>query len=58
MVNSQEDERARVAQELHDGIIQVLVSTLTFLEIAQLQLGNSARNQPTDNKSDTPQQDV
>ena len=26
VVNSQEDERVRVAQELHDGIIQVLVS--------------------------------
>ena len=58
VVNSQEEERARVAQELHDGIIQVLVSSKFFLETAQLQLGNSARNQPTDNKPDTPQPDV
>lgn len=50
VVNSQEDERVRVAQELHDGIIQVLVSAKFFLETAQLQLGNSVRdcNQRTD----------
>ena len=41
VVNSQEDERVRVAQELHDGIIQVLVSAKFFIETAQLQQGNS-----------------
>ena len=43
VVSSQEDERVRVAQELHDGIIQVLVSAKFFIETAQLQLNNSAR---------------
>lgn len=43
VVNSQEEERVRVAQELHDGIIQVLVSAKFFIETAQLQLHNSAR---------------
>ena len=42
VVNSQEDERVRVAQELHDGIIQVLVSAKFFIETAQLQLNNTA----------------
>ena len=41
VVHSQEDERARIARELHDGIIQVLVSSKFFLETAQLQLDNS-----------------
>lgn len=44
VVNSQEEERVRVAQELHDGIIQVLVSAKFFIETAQLQLHNSARD--------------
>jgi two-component system NarL family sensor kinase len=38
VVHSQEEERVRVAQELHDGIIQVLVSSKFFLETAQLQI--------------------
>jgi two-component system NarL family sensor kinase len=38
VVHSQEEERARVARELHDGIIQVLVSSKFLLETAQLQL--------------------
>ena len=48
VVSSQEDERARVARELHDGIIQVLVSSKFFLETAQLQLGNNARDHQAD----------
>ena len=40
VVHSQEEERARVARELHDGIIQVLVSSKFLLETAQLQLEN------------------
>lgn len=38
VVRSQEEERVRVARELHDGIVQVLVSSKFFLETAQLQL--------------------
>lgn len=38
VVHSQEEERVRVARELHDGIVQVLVSSKFFLETAQLQL--------------------
>ncbi|MCO5396845.1 cache domain-containing protein [Ralstonia soli] len=34
VVKSQEDERARVSRELHDGISQVLVSTKLLLETA------------------------
>ena len=48
VVNSQEEERVRVAQELHDGIIQVLVSAKFFVETAQLQLHNSARDHQAD----------
>ena len=40
VVHSQEEERARIARELHDGIVQVLVSSKFFLETAQLQLEN------------------
>lgn len=40
VVHSQEEERLRVARELHDGIVQVLVSSKFFLETAQLQLEN------------------
>ena len=38
VVRSQEDERLRVARELHDGVVQVLVSSKFMLETAQLQL--------------------
>lgn len=38
VVHSQEDERLRVARELHDGVVQVLVSSKFTLETAQLQL--------------------
>lgn len=54
VVNSQEEERVRVAQELHDGIIQVLVSAKFFIETAQLQLHNSARGQEADAASGAP----
>ena len=40
VVNSQEEVRLRVARELHDGIVQVLVSSKFFFETAQLQLEN------------------
>lgn len=40
VVHSQEEERGRIARELHDGIVQVLVSAKFFLETAQLQLEN------------------
>ena len=36
VVRSQEDERLRVARELHDGVVQVLVSSKFTLETAQL----------------------
>ena len=38
VVHSQEDERLRVARELHDGVVQVLASSKFLLETAQLQL--------------------
>jgi len=38
VVHSQEDERVRVARELHDGVVQVLASSKFLLETAQLQL--------------------
>ena len=43
VVRSQEDERLRVARELHDGVVQVLVSSKFLLETAQLQLRSPAR---------------
>jgi two-component system NarL family sensor kinase len=41
VVKSQEDERARVSRELHDGISQVLVSTKLLLETAHGHLEHS-----------------
>jgi two-component system NarL family sensor kinase len=38
IVQSQEDERARVSRELHDGISQLLVSVKFQFELAQHQL--------------------
>jgi two-component system NarL family sensor kinase len=38
VVRSQEDERVRVARELHDGVVQVLVSSKFLFETAQLTL--------------------
>ncbi len=37
VVHSQEEERARVSRELHDGVVQVLVSSKFLLETVQLQ---------------------
>ncbi|WP_240933027.1 cache domain-containing protein [Diaphorobacter sp. HDW4B] len=37
VVHSQEEERARVARDLHDGVVQMLVSSKFLLETAQLQ---------------------
>ncbi len=42
VVRSQEDERLRVSRELHDGVVQVLVSSKFLLETAQLQLQTPA----------------
>ncbi|WP_228529600.1 cache domain-containing protein [Diaphorobacter caeni] len=42
VVHSQEEERARVARDLHDGVVQVLVSSKFLLETAQLQHQYSA----------------
>jgi len=38
VVHSQEDERVRVARELHDGVVQVLVSSKYMLETVQLSM--------------------
>lgn len=55
VVQSQEEERLRVARELHDGIVQVLVSSKFFLETAQLQLENrlTAANQASEDIDDS-----
>ncbi|HEY9100663.1 cache domain-containing protein [Chitinimonas sp.] len=44
VVTSQEDERTRIARELHDGISQQLVSTKYQIELAQFQLPESDEN--------------
>jgi two-component system NarL family sensor kinase len=56
VVQSQEEERLRVARELHDGIVQVLVSAKFFLETAQLQLENrlAAELQASENSEAAP----
>ena len=46
VVRSQEDERVRVARELHDGVVQVLASSKFLLETAQLQLADPATAAP------------
>ncbi|KAF1021667.1 MAG: Methyl-accepting chemotaxis protein 4 [Paracidovorax wautersii] len=46
LVRSQEDERVRVARELHDGVVQVMVSSKFLLEAAQVQL-QQAQQAPT-----------
>ena len=49
VVRSQEEERVRVARELHDGIVQVLVSSKFFLETAQHQLDKNIAQPDTPN---------
>ncbi|WP_280187163.1 cache domain-containing protein [Delftia sp. PS-11] len=46
VVRSQEEERTRVARELHDGVVQVLVSSKFLLETAQAQLRQLAQQTP------------
>lgn len=45
VVSSQEEERARVARELHDGVVQVLVSSKYLLETAQVHLEHGPEHQ-------------
>lgn len=45
VVRSQEDERARLARELHDGVSQALVSTKLLIESAQSDQASAARLQ-------------
>lgn len=46
VVRSQEDERLRVARDLHDGVVQVLASSKFLLETAQLQLADAGTAGP------------
>ncbi len=46
VVRSQEEERSRVARELHDGVVQVLVSSKFLLETAQSQLHRLLSKEP------------
>ena len=46
VVHSQEEERVRVARELHDGVVQVLVSSKFMLETAQSQLPTPGTQDP------------
>jgi two-component system NarL family sensor kinase len=46
VVSSQEEERARVARELHDGVVQVLVSSKYLLETAQVHLEHQSPSSP------------
>jgi two-component system NarL family sensor kinase len=48
IVAAQEDERARVSRELHDGISQILVSVKFALERAQLMLAGPAAASQSD----------
>ena len=45
VVQSQEDERARLARELHDGVSQALVATKLLIESAQHEPDGAARLQ-------------
>lgn len=45
VVHSQEDERARLARELHDGVSQALVSTKLLIESAQSEPASAGRLQ-------------
>ncbi|CAG9182212.1 cache domain-containing protein [Cupriavidus respiraculi] len=52
VVSSQEEERARVARELHDGVVQVLVSSKYLLETAQVHLEHQRPSAPRHNPQD------
>lgn len=52
VVSSQEEERARVARELHDGVVQVLVSSKFLLETAQVHLERQPPSSPGLNLQD------
>jgi two-component system NarL family sensor kinase len=47
VVHSQEEERARVSRELHDGVVQVLASSKFLFETAQLQVDSPSSGVPT-----------
>lgn len=47
VVHSQEEERVRVARELHDGVVQVLVSSKFLLETAQSQMPTPPEQAPS-----------
>ena len=50
IVSAQEEERGRIARELHDSISQILVSVKFTLERAQLLLGTLARQRFISNR--------
>lgn len=50
VVRSQEEERLRVARDLHDGVVQVLVSSKFLLETAQLQMHTGTANPQGSNR--------
>jgi two-component system NarL family sensor kinase len=52
VVSSQEEERARVARELHDGVVQVLVSSKYLLETAQVHLEQEQKKEPVPGQKD------
>lgn len=54
VVSSQEEERARVARELHDGVVQVLVSSKYLLETAQVHLEQEQEKGPVQGRNDAP----
>lgn len=54
VVCSQEEERARVARELHDGVVQVLVSSKFLLETAQVHMEQDGN--PSSASRHSPQQ--
>lgn len=57
VVSSQEEERARVARELHDGVVQVLVSSKYLLETAQVHLEQDRDKDEDKDRNPDPDQD-